>query len=389
MKESKSIDVNSRGTIAAGLILGTIGVLSFIVQPGLVQGFVSVLGLSEADANFLASIEMAGIALATIIAIFLTPNLSWRTITGIAIIIAVAGNLFSATGDNQTILQIARFITGLGEGLIISLSFTIIGLTQKTERNLALYLALLMTYGAFGLWVMPLAFQTIGLKCIFIIWAILSLLALFTLKYVPISDASQEEFRPSAIQLNIGWLILALLAVFAYNAAIGLAWANLFLIGMDIVPNEQTIANTLLIAQFAGIAGAVGAVYLSDRIGSWKPLSFGVIVAAMCIALLLGEPSILIFGIAVSGFNGLWNFTLPYLLSIVGDMDTKSRMMTLAIAIQMIGLGSGPYLASKLFKAGLGFKEMEIITVVALVGSIIILAIPVRTHKINLKKQVE
>ena len=59
MKESKSIDVNSRGTIAAGLILGTIGVLSFIVQPGLVQGFVSVLGLSEADANFLASIEMA------------------------------------------------------------------------------------------------------------------------------------------------------------------------------------------------------------------------------------------------------------------------------------------------------------------------------------------
>ena len=109
----------------------------------------------------------------------------------------------------------------------------------------------------------------------------------------------------------------------------------------------------------------------------------------MCIALLLGEPSILIFGIAVSGFNGLWNFTLPYLLSIVGDMDTKSRMMTLAIAIQMIGLGSGPYLASKLFKAGLGFKEMEIITVVALVGSIIILAIPVRTHKINLKKQVE
>ncbi|MEP1486855.1 MAG: MFS transporter [Algibacter sp.] len=387
MKSTKSVDVNSRGTIAAGLILGTIGVLSFIVQPGLVQGFVSVLGLSEADANLLASIEMGGIALATIIAIFLTPNLSWRIILGSAIIIAATGNVFSAIGDNHTTLQIARFITGLGEGLIISLSFAIIGLTQKIERNIALYLTLLMTYGAFGLWGMPLAFETIGLKGIFVIWSILSLIALFTLKYVPVSSASQEETRPSAAQLSIGWLLLALLAVFVYNVAIGLAWANLFLIGMDIEPNEQTVANALLIAQFAGICGAVGAVYLSDRIGSWKPLSIGVIVAAVCISLLLGEPSILIFGVAVSIFNALWNFTLPYLLSIVGDMDTKSRMMTLAVAVQFVGLGVGPYLASKLFDSGFGFKEMEIITIVTLVLSVVILVFPKRVHSINLKNK--
>ena len=41
-------DVNSRGTITSAIILGTIGVLAFIVQPGLVQGFVVELGLTEA-----------------------------------------------------------------------------------------------------------------------------------------------------------------------------------------------------------------------------------------------------------------------------------------------------------------------------------------------------
>ncbi len=387
MKNTESFDVNSRGTIAAGLILGTIGVLSFIVQPGLVQGFVSLLGLSEADANLLASIEMAGIALATIIAVFITPIISWRIILGTALIIATAGNLFSVMGDNITTLQIARFITGLGEGLIISLSFAIIGITQKTERNIALYLALLMTYGAFGLWGMPLAFQTIGLNGIFMIWALMSLMALLTLKYVPVSAASQEESRPSAVQLGIGWLVLALLSVFVYNLAIGLAWANLFLIGIDIEPNEQTVANALLISQFAGIAGALGAVYLSNRIGSFWPLSIGVFVAAGCIALLLGESSILIFGIAVAVFNALWNFTLPYLLSSVGDMDTKSHMMTLAVAMQFVGLGAGPYLASVLFDSGFGFKEMEIITIAGLVLSVIILAFPVRAHSIHLKKR--
>lgn len=387
MNTSKPFDVNSRGTITAGVILGTIGVLSFIVQPGLVQGFVSVLGLSEAGANFLASVEMGGIALATISAVFLTRFVSWKMLLGAALLIAAAGNLFSAISDSETGLQLARFITGLGEGLIISLSFTIIGLTQKTERNIALYLSLLMTYGAFGLWGMPFAFQTIGLDGIFIFWTILTLAALFTLRYVPVSFASQQESRPSAVQLSISWLILALFAVFAYNAAIGLAWANLFLIGMNIEPNEQTVANALLISQFAGIAGALGAVYLSGRMGSWKPLSIGVIVAAGCISLLLAEPSIIIFGIAVSGFNALWNFTLPYLLSIVGDMDTKSRMMTLAVAVQFIGLGSGPYVASKLFESGFGFKEMEVITIVALVLSIVLLAFPVCIHSVNLKKR--
>lgn len=193
MSENEIIDVNSRGTITAGLILGTIGVLSFIVQPGLVQGFVSVLGLSEADSNLLASVEMAGIAIATVVAVFLVRTLSWKTILAVAILIAALGNFFSAVDDDATNLQIARFITGLGEGLIISLSFSIIGLTQKTERNIALYLALLMTYGAFGLWGMPLAFQTIGLKGIFIIWGVMSLLALLTLKYVPSSAASKKN----------------------------------------------------------------------------------------------------------------------------------------------------------------------------------------------------
>lgn len=178
-----------------------------------------------------------------------------------------------------------------------------------------------------------------------------------------------------------------LLAVLAYNAAIGLAWANLFLIGMDIQPNEQTIANALLIAQFAGVIGAVGAVYLSDRLGSWWPLFLGIIAAAGFISLLLGEPSILIFGVAVSGFNALWNFTLPYVLSVVGDMDVKSHMMTLAVAIQFVGLGSGPFVASQLFEAGFEFKEMEIITIITLLSSVVILAIPVYIHYTKLKNR--
>ena len=48
--------------IASFVLLGTIGVLSFIVQPALVQGFVTQLHLTEAQAVDLAGIEMSAVA---------------------------------------------------------------------------------------------------------------------------------------------------------------------------------------------------------------------------------------------------------------------------------------------------------------------------------------
>ncbi|MEM6851694.1 MAG: hypothetical protein AAF527_08200, partial [Pseudomonadota bacterium] len=61
----EDVDVDSRAAIASAIAIGTLGVLSFIVQPGLVQGFVSELEVSEAAANDLAFREMLGVALAT------------------------------------------------------------------------------------------------------------------------------------------------------------------------------------------------------------------------------------------------------------------------------------------------------------------------------------
>ena len=43
-------DVNSTAAILSAMALGTLGVLSFIVQPALVQGFVTHLNLSEPEA---------------------------------------------------------------------------------------------------------------------------------------------------------------------------------------------------------------------------------------------------------------------------------------------------------------------------------------------------
>ena len=164
--------------IASFVLLGTIGVLSFIVQPALVQGFVTQLHLTEAQAVDLAGIEMSAVALMTVILAFVGNRFDWRMLTIGCLLVAGAGNLASAVTAGGSGFGAARFLAGLGEGGVISLSFSFVGLTRRTDRNLAYYLVLLLAYGAFGIWQAPMLFATIGLKGIFLIFMAVTLLSI-------------------------------------------------------------------------------------------------------------------------------------------------------------------------------------------------------------------
>ena len=384
-QDTNALSVDSWQTITSGIVLGTIGVLSFIVQPGLVQGFVTELGLSEAVANELAFSEMLGLALTTCLSIVMTRKLNWRWMLSVALVIAVIGNLTSLLLLKSHLLGFARFTAGLGEGVVISLSFTIIGLTKRTERNLALYLVLLLSYGALGLWLMPLAFDRIGLEGIFAIWAILTALSLVCVRYVPQSSQDHITPRETAVTISATMRGLALLGVLLFNLAIGIAWANLFLIGMLIEPDEQKIANALLLCQFIAIGGAVIPVFLEQKLGVIVPIAVCILGSAAFMSLLLGNPDYLVFTIVVCVFNFLWNMGLPFILSSVGEMDLSGTMVTIAIAIQMTGLGFGPLLAAFVLGQQGTFREVEVLIVSLYLISIIPLFIAILAHHRVLK----
>ena len=381
-------NINSKSVILSAILLGTVGVFSFIVQPGLVQGFVTQLGVSEAGANGLAAAEMGGIALATLVAAILSNRVNWRLLIGLSLLIATIGNLASALIMDVSHLGVIRFLTGIGSGGIIGLSFAVIGLTDKPEKNLALYLTLLLIYGAIGLWLMPTILETIGLKGIFLIWTVLTALALFVLRYLPKSSENRETPSPTAIQFNLGFLAFALLGILAYNTAIGLAWANLFLIGLEVKPDEQAIANSLLLSQFIAIPGALMAVFMSDRFGRWIPYTMGIIGGMLSIFALWMSNSFAVFVIAVCAFNFLWNMVLPYILASVNDMDEKSRMVTPAISMQMMGLFIGPFLGAIILGQGANFQNVKLIIVGLFIVSFIILAICLQQHGVRLKRKI-
>ncbi|QUD88640.1 MFS transporter [Phenylobacterium montanum] len=380
MSERAPFDVNSRSAVASAVFLGTLGVISFIVQPGIVQGFVSSLHMSEARANDMVGIEMMGVALATILTAAIGERIDWRRLLASALIIGVVGDLASAFATNGALLPAARFVAGVGHGAVISLSFTFVGLTVRPDRNIAFYLVALLSYGAVGLWALPSLLARFGFQPVFLFFAAVTAIGLVTVPYVPRSSQHREEISPTAVQLGARVIVVGLAGVLAYNIAQGIAWANLALIGGAARLADQTVADDLFLSQLIAVAGALLSVALAGMGRRALMIAVGVAGGALFIALLTGQPGALLFLVAVCGFNFLWNFVLPFILSAVGDLDLHGRVMGPAIAMQMIGLGLGPILSGRLIQGG-GFLQVEMACIGFFALSLALLAGPLTAHR--------
>jgi predicted MFS family arabinose efflux permease len=380
---SAPFDVDSWAAIASAVILGTLGVLSFIIQPALVQGFVSHLGLTEPEALNLAGIEMLGVAAATIALALPGLSIDWRKLLMVALLIAALGNLLSALLVNSSSIWAARLIAGIGHGAIISLSFSFVGLTRKVDRNLAIYLTVLLTYGAIGIWLLPSFLDSVGFAGLFGGFSALLLVGLLTVNKVPRSVNERIAAPDTARDLPRALLVTALAGVLSYNLAQGIAWAVLFLIGIGAGLGEQSVTGALFLSQVLAIGGALGSVFLAGLISRRAAIIFGILGGAACIALLIGKPSAIVFLLAVCGFNILWNFVLPFVLAAVGEMRTNGRMVGSAIAMQMLGLGLGPFLAAMLTD-GSSYRLVELVCIGFFIASLALLMLPLHRHLIML-----
>ena len=341
-----NFNVNSRTAIGSAILLGTLGVLSFIIQPALVQGFVTEMGISEAEALNLAGIEMLGVAIATIALVLPGVRIDWRRALFWALITAAMGNLMSAALTGTSGLWGARLIAGSGHGAIISLSFSFVGLTRQVDRNIALYLTSLLTYGALGIWALPALLDLFGFAGLFLSFAIILAVGLTTVRFVPRSPDTRTDVPDSARDLPKIQRLVALMGVLSYNLAQGIAWAVVFLVGVNAGIGETTVGGALFVSQVLAIGGALASVFLAHLLARRVAVTLGILGGCACIALLLGKPGPLLFLLGVCGFNVLWNFVLPFILAAVGEFHTSGRMVGNAIAMQMIGLGLGPFVAA-------------------------------------------
>jgi hypothetical protein len=375
LRGADTIDVNAPATVLSAIFLGTVGVIAFIVQPGLVEGFVTILKLPPTRADDLAGVEMLGVALATVLVSLIGERVSWRYLTAAALAVGAGADLASAVLAGSPALFAARFAAGLGHGAIISLSFTFVGLTAHPARNIALYLVALLSYGAIGLWALPTVLADLGFAAAFLFFAAVTALGAVTLGHLPHASSARQTAGPGAAALPLLPIVVVLCGVLSYNIAQGIAWANLGLIGTSLGIAEQPVANDLFISQVLAVGGALVAVVLAASPRQMLLIACGIAGGAASIGALTVLHSAAAFLAAVCGFNMLWNFVLPFILSAVGDLDPRGRMISWAVALQMIGLGLGPIISAGVVGQD-GFRLVELVCVGFFLASLVLLLGP-------------
>lgn len=349
--------------LATAILLGVIGPEVFIVQPGFVQGLVQHAGFDEAQAGYVASAEMFGIAATTVALTFCAHRLDWRVIIRTSLLVMFAANaacLFLRAFETFAVL---RFLAGLGAGGLVSLSFTAIGLSSNPDRNFGLLIAWVLTYGALGLLLMPAALNMAGLSGVLAFFALFPLVALPFVHYMPRrSEAAPQKQREAVeiadVEIGTTQKASALLAMLIYFLAQGVVWAYLFVIGVNGGLGEQQVANGLMVSQFAGIAGALLAAALARRAPRMLALLLGIAGGALVLYPLVSSVGALQYAAIVTLYNFAWNFTHPFLLGTMASFDRRGRIVVLAVAAQMCGLALGPGLAASIVEAGAGLAAI-------------------------------
>ncbi|MDE0156906.1 MAG: MFS transporter [Gammaproteobacteria bacterium] len=339
---SPAVDVNSTVSILSTIYLGVIGAAVFIVQPGFVQGMVESLGFGEQQAGFIASAEVWGIAATSVLLAFWAPRFNWVKFLNVSLLLFVGGNLASLTTGDLTSFGLLRFIVGLGSGGLISLTFTVMGLTRFPERNLGYLIIGVLIYSACSLWVMPTALAAIGLNGIIVFFALFGASGWFCLRHMPESGEAHYPAVADSVDISTGLRVTAVLAMFIYFLAIGGTWAYLFLIGLNAGINEQEVANGLFLSQLSGIAGALIVTVAAHRLGRTSLLTVGVPGGGMILLVLFGQFSALTYVVAVCIYCFAWNMSHPLLLASMASFERKGRVVHYAVAAQMSGLAIGP-----------------------------------------------
>jgi predicted MFS family arabinose efflux permease len=381
------IALDSRSSIWSIVFLSVLGPAMFILQPGYVQGLVQYAGFSEDQAGLVAAFEMFGIAATAVLINAFIDRFNWRTLTLVFILLSLLGNLLSIGQFDFETLRAIRFFTGVGSGGLISITFTMMGLTSRADRNMGLIVTMVLVWGALGLFAMPALFQRFGVNGFMWVLVTFSVMGLFVIRYLPCFYQTEQRVDARGAQISPALRYALLIGILLYNLAIGIVWVYLFLVGVQAGIAEQTVANVLTVSQVLGIGGALIAFFLEDRIGRLLPLQVSIVGAAVGIVLILGTPTLSRYALGVCLFNLLWNVTQPYIVAMCAAYDDQNHLVAKGVAMQMLGYAVGPMGAALLLSLS-GYTGVNAIAIALFSASAVVLAVALLRIKQHTKATV-
>jgi predicted MFS family arabinose efflux permease len=331
------------------LVVGVISSIVLLILPVLVGGMVDQFGWGDKEVGWLASADMAGSALASLIALQIISRINWKKTAYIAISCAILGNITSIYADTFVSLMTVRMATGFSNGFILSIAFVGLCHSSNPERYFGAYVFSQLTFQALLLSTLPTVLLSYGMPAIYLVLATASgLSALLVFLFPDKQKRPTHAAAPAPGPPLPKWAMVALAAQAIYFLAPAAIWGYFEPIGAAFSLDIAAVGKALGLASIAGILGSAVVVMLGVRFDRILCMGLGTLISIGAVVMLIDGSGFVRYLVAASLFSFAWNYTFPYQMGVLALFDEFGSVAILALMVQLLGLAFGPMLASYL-----------------------------------------
>lgn len=363
----------------ASVFIGSTGMLIFGVQPLLYGAYVHAGRISEAGLGFLASIEIAAVAVGSTLGILASRRVPLAAI-GLAGIALLA---FANLGMEGLPLYIARLTAGLGSGLTVVLAARAIAAERNVNAASGLFMFLQAASQYLILQYFSLGRDAPSASSVQMAMSIAAFVAVLALPAVPArfaqAECEDDEAAAGGAPPPRGFLALGATGLFL-GAVVGI-WAYLGLWLETRGASSAQVAPMLTASMVGQMAGALIAIAIGTGGNSGMRVIWlsGLLLATTAAMYFAGAGGMLIWALVVT-FGVIWMAATPALAGFLVQVDPSRRALPFAASAQLAGIAILPTFAGEYF-AEAGMDYVILAFAMVLVASLALIVAALRLSR--------
>lgn len=361
-----SLPLSDKSYGVAGLLIAPVGYLILLFLPVYLEVMAASLQLTDQQIGRLAATDSIGIVIATLLFAHFVQRLNFRIIATTGVFIAALSNLACGFVTDFNWLCLLRVLCGFGEGLLVAVGISALGMTNSPNRWFGYYTAAVVAVQALGLVTVTPVYEAGGLTLVFMLIAGFYLLPLWVISKLPANSQSYQsissEGTPTATSTLL--FVAALLGLLCFYLGIGAVWSYISFLATGQGLALNSVSQSLALSMLAGLFGALFFAWLDQRGKSAVLLIGSFAIMSGCLLAVLGALTDLKYLLLLSLFSFFWSVLGARTFAIISDADQSGRYISMAQATVGIGYIVGPMLAAELV-ADFSYTGVNVLGIIA------------------------
>jgi predicted MFS family arabinose efflux permease len=385
---------DKRSAIVASIAVAMVGWAVFMGLPILVGALVDFRGFTEEQVGYLASADLGGMFISSIIVFLFIAKMDRRLWVTIGIAVAIAADVFAIYTYDFSAMMWIRIVAGIGAGFCYSIALANLAATTETTRNFSFLIFTFVAVNFLELYSLKIISNHWGVSGIFVTFIIINLICLMAWPFLPrgkvadehVHSKSEAEYAfatghtveathaPSHSYNLVLLGTLCLAAIACFYIMIGAFWAYIERMGVTAGFDDNFIAAALSITTLLSAVGCFVAYKISRKQGQSKPLLAAPVLIAVLLVWLGMHTVAFTFVAVLMIYSLLWNGVDIFQLGTISNIDHSGRFIALVPAAQGLGQTIGPSLAGYMVGLGFGYDAIMNLCATAAIATSLIYA---------------